>query len=95
MLIDIIFSTVATVNGLLHQHGLSNFSNEMLLNVLLYGHERLPIAVNSEIIKYLFHVCSFRYPSLFKKCSWIYINMQTLLGVSPDIYLHIYPPCVA
>ncbi len=40
-----------SVNAILHQHGLSNLSNKIMLRVLLYGDERLPIVSNTEVIK--------------------------------------------
>ena len=36
---------------------------------------------------FFFLFCSFRDQSLFRKCSEVYINMQTLLGVLSGIYL--------
>ena len=40
-----------SVNAILHHHGLINFTNENLLQILLYGHEKLSYDLNTKILE--------------------------------------------
>ena len=42
---------LSSVNAILRPHGLVNLSNENLLQIILYGHEKLPLDSNTKIIE--------------------------------------------
>ena len=42
---------LSSVNAILRPHGLVNLSNENLLQIILYGHEKLPSDSNTKIIE--------------------------------------------
>ena len=40
-----------SVDAILRPHGLTNLSNEILLQILLYGHEKLSLDSNTKILE--------------------------------------------
>ena len=40
-----------SVDAILRPHGLTNLSNETLLQILLYGHEKLSFYLNTKVLK--------------------------------------------